>query len=78
MISPKIWRDQLGLGWDDNLCIACIEKRLGRKLKGPIPDFCTWASVEGFPPSDTLIDRWGLNELKRYPRRRRDQIGRTA
>ncbi|WP_161853822.1 hypothetical protein [Bradyrhizobium sp. CCBAU 051011] len=39
MLSPKVWRDQLGLGWDDNLCIACIEKQLGRKLKG-LHDIC--------------------------------------
>ena len=32
MVQSEIWRDQFGLGWDDNLCIACIEKRLGRRL----------------------------------------------
>jgi hypothetical protein len=32
MLHPEIWEDQLGLGWDDNLCIGCLEKRLGRKV----------------------------------------------
>jgi hypothetical protein len=32
MLRPEIWGDQLGLGWDDNLCIGCLEKRLGRKV----------------------------------------------
>lgn len=31
MIAPDIWTDELGLGWDDNLCIGCLEKRLGRR-----------------------------------------------
>ena len=64
MIHPKIWRDKFKLGWDDNLCVACIERRLGRKLRlgelGP-------ASVEGFPMSETLIARylsWGATQGK--------------
>jgi hypothetical protein len=32
MLQPKISEDQLGLGWDDNLCIGCLEQRLGRKV----------------------------------------------
>jgi len=36
MINPALWKDKLGLGWDDNLCIGCIEKRLGRKLRGMV------------------------------------------
>jgi hypothetical protein len=33
MLRSAIWQDQLGLGWHDNLCIACVEQRLGRKLR---------------------------------------------
>jgi hypothetical protein len=33
MATPKLWGKKLGLGWNDNLCIACLEKRLGRKVK---------------------------------------------
>jgi hypothetical protein len=32
MLNDEIWEDQLGLGWDDNLCIGCLEQRLGRKV----------------------------------------------
>jgi hypothetical protein len=31
MSPPEIWNGQLGLGWDDNLCLGCLDKRLGRK-----------------------------------------------
>jgi hypothetical protein len=58
MINPEIWKRQLGLGWTDNLCIACIEARIGRKLT--LVDFCGLASVEGFGPSDILVNRLGL------------------
>jgi hypothetical protein len=39
-----VWEGELGLGWRDNLCIRCIEQRLGRKLK--LADFNPSASVE--------------------------------
>jgi len=32
MARPEIW-DGLGLGWHDNLCVACLEARLGRRLR---------------------------------------------
>jgi hypothetical protein len=32
MLNPDIWGKQLGLGWGDNLCIGCLEKRLGRRI----------------------------------------------
>jgi hypothetical protein len=32
MCYPKVWEDELGLGWTDNLCLACLEKRLSRPL----------------------------------------------
>jgi hypothetical protein len=39
MASPKIW-DALHLGWDDNLCIGCLEQRLGRRIA--LRDLCRW------------------------------------
>ena len=33
MAAPQLWKKQLGLGWEDNLCLPCLEKRLGRKVK---------------------------------------------
>ena len=41
MLNDEIWEDQLGLGWDDNLCIGCLEARLGRKV--------CFADMGGFP-----------------------------
>jgi hypothetical protein len=26
LATPEIWKQQLGLGWNDNLCIACLDK----------------------------------------------------
>jgi hypothetical protein len=32
MLKSALWEDQLGLGLSDNLCIGCLERRLGRKI----------------------------------------------
>ena len=32
MADPEIW-NCLGLGWTDNLCIPCLQKRLGRPFR---------------------------------------------
>jgi hypothetical protein len=61
MVHPDIWEDQLGLGWDDNLCIGCIEARLGRRLKGLCPDFMSFPSYPWmYPTSERLMDRYGF------------------
>jgi hypothetical protein len=44
MLHSRIWKDQFGLGWDDNLCLRCIETRLGRVIT--IRDVFTFPSVE--------------------------------
>ncbi len=56
LLNDRIWEGELGLGWTDDLCIACIETRLGRRLRLN-GDFCSFPSVEGFPPSEMLMDR---------------------
>jgi hypothetical protein len=58
MLNPDLWKRQLGLSWNDNLCIACVETRLRRKLK--LSDFGSFPRVEGFPMSDILADRLGV------------------
>lgn len=55
MLNPDIWDRKLRLQWTDNMCIACIEKRLGRKLR--LGDFSNMPMIEGFPMSDVLRDR---------------------
>lgn len=59
MLKREIWQDQLGLGWNDNLCIGCLEKRLGRKISmsdmGSFPGY-DWM----LPTSSRLMDRYGF------------------
>jgi hypothetical protein len=70
MLSPKIWRDKFGLGWDDNLCLACIETRLGRRVSIARGDFCSPPpAIEGFPRSDALLERFGFKREK--PRKKK-------
>ena len=60
MVQHSIWK-KFGLKFRDNLCIECIEARLGRKLRpadfmvGMLP----WGSVRGYPPSLLLQQRRG-------------------
>jgi hypothetical protein len=69
MLQPDLWKQQLGLIWTDNLCIKCIETRLGRRLS--FVDFCTVVTVAGYSPSDILVDRLELTRQKRKTRRKR-------
>jgi hypothetical protein len=66
MLNPEIWEKQLGLGWEDNLCIGCLEQRLGRKV-GPLwqvnsdfmlPPHSSWMH----PASPRLMDRYGFKQ----------------
>jgi hypothetical protein len=61
MLQDEIWQEQFGLGWGDNLCIACIEQRLGREVTRD--DFINCPQVEGYAMSLTLASR-----LRRKPR----------
>ena len=69
LLRTGIWRGKLGLGLDDNLCIACIEKRLGRKLSLRRGDFADVPWVEGFAVSDTLLDRYGFPRHRNKPKK---------
>lgn len=66
MCTAKIWEEQLGLGWRDNLCIGCLEQRLGRKV-GPLwqvnsdfslPPNYPWM----YPTAPRLLDRYGFKQ----------------
>src|SRR5262249_1672731 len=57
MINPNIWEKKLGLGWSDNLCIGCIEARLGRKLR-------VWRDFASLPQNPG-----GFENSERYARR---------
>ncbi len=71
MATPKIWRQQLGLGWDDNLCIACLEQRLGRRVgRADIGPAASMHFVDDI--SDQLADRLSFvsNGSERKPAKR--------
>jgi hypothetical protein len=76
MLNADIWQDQLHLGWEDNMCIACIEVRIGRKLGPMLPDFAGFPSVKGYPMSDILRDRLYGDLLKKRGSNRRKPTGR--
>jgi hypothetical protein len=69
MVNSEIWTDQLDLEWYDNLCIGCLEKRLGRKLQNepPVLDFSYLPQYEWlrqYPLSERLADRYGFEKGK--------------
>ena len=67
LIDPKIWEDTLGLKWRDNLCIECIEARLGRKLERR--DLMSPPQVAGFWMSTRLRNRYPSRKNSKLPRR---------
>jgi hypothetical protein len=78
ILKPEIWEGQLKLGWSDNLCIGCLEKRLGRKI--------SWRDM-GWPPiypwtkpmSIRFLHRFlGENVTKRPPYRWRKSFLKTT
>ena len=69
MLRLEIWEDQFGLGWEDNLCLQCIERRLGRRITmhdtmNGIP------TVAGHPMSAALYDRIVAPLLPKQRRRK--------
>jgi hypothetical protein len=68
MATSEIW-EKLGLGWEDNLCVACLEKRLGRKLRPMLQDVhpaSTW--YEGMGLSERLQEIWRPKLKSRRPK----------
>ncbi|MFZ2652031.1 MAG: hypothetical protein WA210_18185 [Burkholderiaceae bacterium] len=62
LVNPDIWERKLGLGWGDNLCIGCIERRLGRELG--MRDFAGWPNnPAGYSLSDRYRQRLGFLRL---------------
>lgn len=67
MLRPEIWETQLGLGWNDNLCIGCLEARLGRRVSMrdmffPLPQY-PWLK----PPSIRLTHRLFRHGVTKRP-----------
>jgi hypothetical protein len=75
MATSEVWQKQLGLSWQDNLCFACLEKRLGRKLK-PFTDVWPVSFAVGRARSlnavhpEKLSARWHEIFGHQSPRRR--------
>jgi hypothetical protein len=56
MCSIEVWERQLGLGWSNNLCIACLVKRLGRE-----PQF--WTDIFPATTGGTTLDAKAAKDL---------------
>lgn len=69
LARPEI-RQGLGLGWEDNLCLACLEKRLGRKLR---PGLLDVGPASSFFPSQPPLSARLLALWKPGDKRRRKQ-----
>jgi len=76
MIASEIWEDQFKLGWDDNMCIACAETRLGRMLKPDELEFGLTPPVKGYPKSELLLSRIRPPVPPKKQRKRRVTNGR--
>lgn len=70
MLKPELWEKKLGLTWTDNLCIGCLEKRLGRRVSiddmGSFPIY-PWTA----PTSERLLDRYAGDAVIRRQRQKR-------
>jgi hypothetical protein len=71
MASPELW-EGLKLGWEDNLCITCLDNRLGREAEFP-GDICpvlgTLNRVAPRELSATLRERFAGRRPRRKARR---------
>jgi hypothetical protein len=68
MLSPDIWKGELGLGWKDNLCIGCVEKRLGRRIRYSSDVAGNFISLRGLSML-LLVRMFGASITKRRPYR---------
>jgi hypothetical protein len=65
MCPKAIWDGELGLGLDDNLCIGCLETRLGRRVRAWIDIQLPVYTGQQRPLSDRMADRFGLKRRAR-------------
>jgi hypothetical protein len=74
MLKDEIWEDHLGLGWNDNLCIGCLEARLGRKVC--FADMCGPTSYPWMKPMSIRLAHRLVGDLitKRRPYRLRKSV----
>jgi hypothetical protein len=73
MAGADIWNRQLGLSWSDNLCIGCLEQRLGRRVS--FPEVGPASSRRNNPTSARLLDRLGHKSEPRRKKRCADSFG---
>jgi hypothetical protein len=61
LLPSHIWKGELGLGWNDNLCIGCLETRLRRRISFDDGDLEIPPDYPRMRPiSDRLLDRYGF------------------
>jgi hypothetical protein len=77
MLNANMWENQLGPGAWDNLCIGCIEARLGRKIW--FPDMCNVPNYPWMRPiSDRLRDRFRKRSQWQVAAEKRLQTEKTC
>lgn len=61
MCQSEVWEQQLGLGWSDNLCLACLTKRLGHEpkfLDDVVPASTGSRGKDAVKPSERMMQIW--------------------
>jgi hypothetical protein len=58
-VRDKVWKAAGMEGWGGCLCIGCLEKRIGRKLKPKDFDRNHAFNLPGLPRTERLRDRLG-------------------
>jgi hypothetical protein len=74
MCPDEVWEGELGLGWNDNLCIGCLETRLGRRVRvwkdiTPVIPLYKWQ--QPYPTPERLLDRFGFDRTTPKKKRKR-------
>jgi hypothetical protein len=75
MAAKKLWED-LGLGWHANLCLLCLERRLGHRVVAWIDIFPTASSSLAVNLSDRIVkcfERGAIIKRARVTKHRRMQ-----
>jgi hypothetical protein len=68
-VHKAVWQEAGMEDWGGCLCIGCLEKRIGRRLKPK--DFIADNPFNGFPGTPRLLSRRGFSPAAAHARTRR-------
>jgi hypothetical protein len=72
MLKDNLWQDQLGLGWNSNLCIGCLESRLGRTIN--FDDLIIFRRLSWMKPDSIRLTQRMASKADRHYRPRTHRI----